>query len=69
MRKIWFSKLVTMLNGQVSRNTISRCLDRLFDIGIIDGEWKKVDRRWTRTFKIAGEATAFIKNIYNGTKN
>ena len=67
--EVWFSKLVEILEGQVSRNTISRCLDRLFDLGIIDGEWKKISNRWTRTFKIAGEATAFIKNIYLGTKD
>ena len=67
--EIWFNKLVDVLEGRPSRNTISRCLDRLFDLGIIDGEWKKVNNRWTRTFSIAGEATAFIRNIYNSTKN
>jgi hypothetical protein len=67
--EIWFSKLVALLDGNPSRVTISKCLDKLFDLGIIDGQWKKINNRWTRTFKIAGESTTFIKNIYNSTKN
>ena len=67
--EIWFSKLVDALEGDVSRTTISKSIDKLFDLGIIDGEWKKVKTRWYRVFKIAGEASVFIKNIYLSTKN
>lgn len=66
--EIWFSKLVKVLDGDVSKVTISKSLDRLYDLGIIDGEWKKVEKRWIRTFKIAGEALDFIRDVYNGSK-
>ena len=65
--KIWFSKLVDILKGEISRSTISKNLDKLFDLGIIDGKWEKVDNKWTRTFKISGEAKNFINHIYKST--
>jgi DNA-binding PadR family transcriptional regulator len=67
-KDIWFSKLVNDLQNDVSRTTISKILDKLFDLGIIDGEWKKTeDGKWTRVFKIAGEAKDFIKIVYEKT--
>jgi len=61
---IFFSKLVVNLEGKVSRSTISKSIDRLFDLGIIDGSWEKVDSRWTRVFKISGEASSLIGALY-----
>jgi len=65
---IWFSKLVKSMKGSPSQSTISKSLDRLFDRGMIDGDWKKVDGRWTRTFKITGEFEGFVKGLYNVTE-
>lgn len=67
--KIWFSKLVEVLAGDVSRSTISKNIDRLFDLGMIDGKWEKVDGRWTRTFSVAGEAEELVKTLYEKTKD
>ena len=67
-KKIWFSKLVEVLANDVSRATISKSLDKLFDLGMIDGNWEKVDGKWTRVFKIAGEAEDLVKAIYENTK-
>lgn len=66
--KVWFSKLVDVLEGEMSRATVSKTIDKLFDLGIIDGTWEKVDGKWTRVFKIAGEAEDFIRTIYLSAK-
>ena len=66
--EIWFSKLVKAMNGTPSQSTISKCIDRLFDRGMIDGDWKKVGDRWTRTFRITGEFEGFVKGLYDVTE-
>lgn len=65
---IWFSKLVKVMNGSPSQSTISKSIDRLFDRGMIDGDWEKVDGRWTRTFKITGEFKGFVQGLYQVTE-
>lgn len=65
---VWFSRLVTELEADVSRSTISKSIDKLFDLGIIDGNWEKVDGKWTRVFKIAGEAEDLVKKLYEETR-
>jgi len=65
---IWFSKLVKSMNGSPSQSTISKSIDKLFDRGMIDGDWKKVDGRWTRTFRITGEFEGFVKGLYDVTE-
>jgi len=65
---VWFSKLVKSMNGSPSQSTISKSIDKLFDRGMIDGNWKKVDGRWTRTFKITGEFEGFVKGLYEVTE-
>ena len=66
--KIWFSKLVEMMRGKISLSTVSKSLDRLFDRGMVDGDWEKVDGRWTRTLKITGEFSGFVEGLYNATE-
>jgi predicted transcriptional regulator len=66
---IWFSKLVDEFKGESSRATISKSIDKLFDLGMIDGKWEKVESRWTRTFVIAGEAEDLVKKLYESTKD
>ena len=63
--EIYFSKLVTILDGRVSRNRISQALDRLFDLGILTAEFKKVNKKWARVYNISGEAEGFIETIYD----
>lgn len=66
---IWFSKLVREMEGMSAQSTISKSLDRLFDLGMIDGEWTTVDGRWTRTLKVTGEFTGFVDSLYNAMKS
>ncbi len=46
--EIYFSKLVKILDGRISRNRISQALDRLFDNGILTAEFKKINKKWAR---------------------
>jgi len=66
--RIWFSKLVRVLDADASKATISRTIDKLFDLGIIDGKWEKVEGKWTRVLSVTGEAEDSVKGIYESTK-
>lgn len=61
----YFSKLVKILDGRISRNRISQALDRLFDDGILTAEFKKVNKKWARVYNVSGEAEGFIESIYD----
>jgi len=62
---VYFSKLVKILDGRISRNRISQALDRLFDDGILTAEFKKVNKKWARVYNVSGEAEGFIESIYD----
>ena len=62
---VWFTKLADDLDGVMSRVTVSRYIDILFDLGIINGEWKRNEEgKMVRAFSIAGEAKTLVKAIY-----
>ncbi len=63
--KIWFKKLVEEMDGVPTGPVISRSLDKLFDRGMIDGEWENVDGCWTRTLKVTDGSVGFIRGLYN----
>lgn len=58
-----FSKLVNELLGEVSRMTIVKGIDKLFDMGVLSGKWEYKEistadgqrKCWVRTFRISGE--------------
>lgn len=62
---IWFQKLVENLEGSVSKGTVSKCLNYLFDKGMIDAEWEKnpETERWVRSLKVAGEFRGFVEGL------
>jgi len=66
--EIWFSKLIELLDGKISKREISETIDKLYDLGFIDAEWKKVDEKWTRVFSIAPQAKDLIDSVskYSG---
>ncbi len=61
---IYFSKLVNILDGRISRNRISQALDRLFDQGILTAEFKKINKKWARVYTVSGEAEGLLEDIY-----
>lgn len=63
--EIYFSKLVKILDGRISRNRISQALDRLFDNGILTAEFKKINKKWARVYYVSGEAEALLEDIYS----
>jgi predicted transcriptional regulator len=67
--RIYLNKLVELLKDRVSRGTISKALDRLFDLGILNAKWEKTDNKWVRVLYIAGEAEEFLKDVYNHVKD
>ena len=65
--EVYFSKLVQELEKEkrVSKTTINKSLDILFDLGMIYADWKKLSNgKWARVIRIAGESKAFIRKIY-----
>ena len=67
---VWFTRLVDDLRDKMSRVTVSKYIDVLFDLGIINGEWKQTeDGKMVRAFTIAGEAEGLVKHISEKNRN
>ncbi|MCC4770833.1 hypothetical protein FXV91_11780 [Methanosarcina sp. DH2] len=63
---IYFSKLVELLEGKVSRNAISKKIDKLFDLCMIDAKWENDEGKWVRSLYIdGGEYKEYFKHLYN----
>ena len=60
---IWFSKLRHVLEGKVEN--VSRYLDRLCDVGMIETQWDMFDGKWTRCFNVTDEMEPLAKVLYN----
>ena len=60
---LWFSKLVELLDGDVEKSKVSIALDRLYDLGIINVGYEKVDDRWTNTIRLEDEARLFAASM------
>lgn len=60
---IYFTKLVEVLKGEISRTTISKVIDKLFDLGMMTAKWENVDGKWIRSFRITGEYRDYFKNL------
>jgi hypothetical protein len=68
--KIYFSKLVNIFEGKISRSTINKALDKLFDLCMIYAEWEEVDNKWVRSLYISGgEYKHYFKMLYNNVKD
>ena len=58
-----FNELVSLLEGKVSRATVSKALDSLFDMGILDSDWKLEDGKWKKKITVANESRAMVDNM------
>ena len=67
--KAWFSKLVKLLDGIVSKRDISRSQDRMYGCGMIDMKWINVNGIWTCCWFIEDEIESFAKEIYENNKS
>lgn len=62
---IWFSKLRHVMEGEVEN--VSKYLDYLFDIGMIEAHWDQFEGKWTRCFKVTDEMEPLAKVLYNNS--
>ena len=62
-KDVWFSSLAELLKDEVSKVDLSKCEDKLMDLGILDKRYIKVDGMWTSCYQISPEAESFIKHI------
>jgi DNA-binding transcriptional ArsR family regulator len=65
---IYFNSLVDIMkkNNEMSRSTVSKTLDRLFDLGMVKGEWEN-HGGWLRALYISGEYEEYIGELYRLT--
>lgn len=61
--KIYFSKLTHMLENKISRGTISKIIDKLFDLGMITAKWENESGKWIRSLYVTGEYKEYFKNL------
>ena len=62
---IWYSKLVDMLKGELSRATISAALDMLFDWGIIQPKYSETeDGKGRKLLEVSNDATCVVSELY-----
>lgn len=56
-----FGTLVKILNGRISRNTISKCIDILTDIAIVKESWAKKNNCWCRIIEISNDGKPLVE--------
>lgn len=63
--KVWFNKLVDLLEGKMVKSTVMNSLDTLSDWGIVTAQFGETDTgRAGRLLFISGESKETIKQIY-----
>ena len=62
---VTFAKLVKILNGRITRNTISTALDSLNDLGLIKWENKIVSKIVVIEIELTEIGEDFAKKIYD----
>ncbi len=60
---IYFTSLTERMKDVMSRATVSKSIDILFDLGMLRADWEMVEGTWARTLKIANEAKSFFKKL------
>jgi hypothetical protein len=62
---IWYSKLVDMLRGELSKATISKALDMLFDWGIIRVEYSDTpDGKGRKLLAVSNSSKPIVHSLY-----
>ena len=63
-RPVWFTRLAELLKDDgITRSRLSYLEDRLYDLGIIDKQWEKVEKKWTYCYRVCKCPLGFIKNV------
>lgn len=63
---VWYTKLVQRLKGKLSKNTIAKALDILFDWGIVKAEYGETEKgRAGKLLIISNEAQPIVRELYS----
>lgn len=63
--KIGFSDLIIILDGRLSKNDVSKSIDTLSDLGLVEGEYASVGSRSKRIIFLTKEGEIFFEAIKN----
>ena len=59
--------IVRDLQGTLSVQQVSACLDYLFDLGMIDASWRLVDGMHRRCYRVSEDAFGFVESAYRNS--
>ncbi|MFO7618179.1 MAG: hypothetical protein R6W91_00720 [Thermoplasmata archaeon] len=62
-RGIGFNELVLRLEGEVSRATVSKALDSLFDMGILESDWALEQGKWRKLISVTGDSRPLVDRM------
>ena len=63
-KPIWYGRLKRCIRGKMTNGAMDRALTKMYDLGIIDSSWERIDKLWTRKFTIGHECVDFAEHIY-----
>jgi len=62
---LYYSKLVDLLKDEISKSNVSKSIDFLTDICMIDAEFQPVeDGKWARCFSVDEDYEPFLEGLY-----
>lgn len=63
--RVWYTKLVQRLIGEMSKNTVAQALNTLFDWGIVKAEYGETETgRAGKLLMISNEAEPIVRDLY-----
>ena len=68
-RPIWFRRLVEDMQGILPESKISRCLSKLYDLGMIDSGWMAVDGCWVLSIGVSEDFEEYADSLYRITES
>lgn len=63
---MWFSKLAMVLG--VPRVEVSKLEDKLYDLGLLDMKYEKVDNKWTNCYHVGEEIKYLLDSIIESSE-
>jgi hypothetical protein len=67
--QVLFTRLVDSFVGELSRSEISKSLDKMYDLGMINGEYQKTpDKMYSYCYFLEDEVDDFAKTIFENTQ-
>jgi len=61
---VYYGKLLDSFDGRIPDKEVSKSIDFLFDICMIDAEYENVNRKWVRSIKINLDYLPYMEELY-----